>query len=187
LAIQGLLASEMHREEPMLFGLDTGALASSWGALLSFQESAGSFVASASVPESRLLATVEAVHALASPLYPPYQPLAEGDATTAGTVHGRLLCGNGMGVVAPYSGDDDNDGSASLRYRAAGETSWSGWMAMDKRGVQYLKTLDVQAGTEYELQVAYNDPDGVSGEGTQSLSLHVVKACVPFIVRSYAG
>ncbi len=190
LAIQGLLASGKYRQQPLLFALETGALGSSWDALLAFQEDTGSFVPRASVPGdllNRLLATVEAVHALASPLYPAYQPLAEGDPTAAGSVYGRLTCGSGLGVVAPYSGDDDNDGSASLRY-AAGETSWSGWIEMDKGGLHYVELLDLEVGTEYELEVSYADPDGVSaGQETQSLSLYMGKACIPFAARSYSG
>jgi hypothetical protein len=189
LAIQGFLASGRYRQEPLLFALDTGAVTSSWDALLGFQEPAGSFVASASVPESRLLATVEAIHALASPLYPAYQPLAEGDSTSPGTVHGRLACGHGFGVVAPYSGDDDNDGSAQLRHRVLG-ASWSEWTDMSKRGLHYLELLDLQAGTRYEIEVAYDDPDdpeGVTGEKTQLLSIYMGKACAPLTLRSYAS
>jgi len=188
LAIQGLLASGRYRQEPFLFILDTGAASSSWDGLLAFQEPAGSFVASASVPESRLMATLEAVHALASPLYPAYQPLDEVDGTTAGTVFGRLTCGHGFAVVAPYSGDDDNDGSASLRYHRLGETEWNGPTDMAKRGLHYLDTLDLESGTGYEIQVTYIDSsDGVSGVAIQSLSIYVGKACIPMALRSYAG
>jgi len=187
LAIQGLLASGKYRQEPLLFALETGAVTSSWDALLAFQEPAGSFVASASVPESRLLATVEAVHALASPLYPAYEVLAEGDATVAGTVHGRLTCGSGLGVVAPYSGDDDNDSSASLQYRAIGETEWNGPTGMVRGGLYHLELLDLQAGIGYEIEASYYDPDGMSGVKTQLLSIYMGKACIPIAIRSYAG
>jgi hypothetical protein len=187
LAIQGLLASGRYRQEPLLFALETGAVASSWDALLAFQESGGSFVASASVPESRLLATVEALHALCSPLYPAYEPLAEGDATVAGPVHARLTCGQGMGVGAPYSGDENNDGSASVRYGAAGEDNWSAWIDMSKTGLSYVELLDLEMGAEYEIEVSYSDQDGMSGEATQSLSIYAGKACVPIAVRGYAG
>jgi hypothetical protein len=190
LAIQGLLASGKYRQEPLLFALQTGAVTSSWDALLAFQEPAGSFVASVSVPESRLLATVEAIHALASPLYPVYEPLAEGDATMAGTAYGRLTCGDGLAVVAPYSGDKNNDGSARLCYRVVGETAWSGCTDMGKRGLSYLELLDLEAGTGYEIEVAYadpDDPDGISGETIQLLSIYMGKACIPMALGSYAG
>ena len=102
-----------------------------------------------------------------------------------GTVHGRLTCGNGLGVVAPYSGDDNNDGSASLRYRAVGGL-WSGWIEMGKGGLHYVELLDLEVGTEYEIEVSYADPDS-SGQETQSLSLYMGKACIPIALRSYAG
>jgi prenyltransferase beta subunit len=187
LAIQGLLASGRYRQEPLLFGLDTGGVASSWDALLSFQEPPGSFVASESVPESRLLATVEAVHALCSPLYPGYQPLVEGDTTKTETIHARLTCGDGLGVVAAYSGDDDDDGLASLRYHGVGEVLWSGWMDMAKGGLSYVELLDLEEQTEYEIEVSYADPDGVSGQQTQSMTVFQGKTCIPMTVGSYGG
>jgi hypothetical protein len=187
LAIQGLLACGRYRQEPLLFVLETGIVASSWDALLAFQEPTGSFVASASVPESRLLATVEAIHALASPLYPAYQPLTEGDATVAGTAHGRVTCGNGLEVVAPYSGDDNNNGSASLQYHAIAEDGWTEPTDMVKGGLSYLELLDLQSGTGYEIMVSYKDPDTVSGEANQLLSVYLGRACVPLALRSYAG
>jgi hypothetical protein len=187
LAIQGLLASGRYHQEPLLFALETGAVSSSWDALLAFQEESGSFIASASVPESRLLATMEAIHALASPLYPAYSPLAEADATTAGTAYARLSCGGGLEVIAPYSGDKNNDGSARVHYHAVGTTEWSEWSDMAKRGLSYRGLLGLEAGTEYELEVSYQDPDTVSGQQTQPLSLYLGKACIPIVLKSYAG
>jgi hypothetical protein len=162
-------------------------MASSWDALLGFQEPAGSFVASASVPESRLLATVEAMHALCSTLYPAYQVLSDEDATTTGTVRSQVTCGHGLGIVAPYYGDKNNDGLARLRYRVVGGTTWSGWIDMGKRGLHHLELVDLQAGTGYEIEVSYYDPDGVWGQQTQPLNLYLGKACVPIAVRGYAG
>jgi len=187
LAIQGLLASGSYRQEPLLFVLGTGAVSSSWDALLAFQEPAGSFIASISVPESRVLATVEAIHALASPLYPNYEPLAEGETTEAGTVQGLLTCGDGLVVVAPYYGDDNNDGSASVRYRAVGALSWSSGIDMGKRGLHYVELLDLEVASDYEIEVSYHDPEGVTGTATQSLSIYLGKVCIPVALRSYAG
>ena len=50
-----------------------------------------------------------------------------------------------------------------------------------------MELLDLEVGTEYELEVSYADPDGVSGQETQSLTLYMGKACIPFVVRSHAG
>jgi hypothetical protein len=98
-----------------------------------------------------------------------------------------MTCGSGLGVLAPYSGDDNNDGSASLQYRAVGKVEWSEPTGMVKGGLRYLKLLDLQPGIEYEIMVSYEDPDTVSGEANQLLSVHMGRACVPLALRSYAG
>lgn len=187
LAIQGLLAADRYREEPLLFSTGGGAVASSWDALLAFQEQTGSFAFTGSAPESRLLATLDAIPALVSTHYPAYEPLAEGDETEVGTVSSRLSCEDGLQLVAPYAGDDDNDGWATLRYRVVGESSWTGPTVMDKRGLAYLQVPDLAFGADYEIEVAYGDPDGVSGENPQSMEIHVGRACIPLAMRGHGG
>jgi hypothetical protein len=187
LAIQGLLASGRYRQQPLIISLDTGGMSSSWDALLGFQEPSGSFAYTASGPESRLLATLEAIQTLASPLYPGYEPLSEGDTTIAGEIHTRLTCGDGLEIAAPYSGDDNNNGSASLRYRVEGETSWSTSSDMDKAGIAYLLLPPLEEGASYEIEVTYVDPDGVSGEATQYLTVYTGKSRIPLILKAYAG
>jgi len=190
LAIQGMLAAGIYREQPLIIPLETGGISSSWDALLAFQEPSGSFAFTASGPESRLLATLEAIQALVSPLYPDYETLSEGDDTIAGTVYARLTCGDGLEIVAPYSGDDNNDGTASLSYRVEGETSsWSPPSDMGKTGISYLLLPHLHAGATYEIQVTYHDddPDGVLGEGAQHLTVHEGNACIPLALRAYTG
>jgi len=187
LAIEGMLAAGKHREQPLIIPLDIGGVLSSWDALLGFQEPSGSFAFTTSSPESRLVATLEAVRALVSPLYPDYEPLSEGNATIAGTAYARLTCGHGLQIVAPFSGDDNNNGSASVSYRLAGETSWSPPSPMSKTGIAYLLWLHLEAGAEYEIQISYYDPDTVSGAPIQYLTLHEGKACIPLILRAYGG
>ena len=58
---------------------------------------------------------------------------------------------------------------------------------MGKGGLRYLELLDLEAATEYEVEVSFDDPDGVSGGGTQLLSIYMGKACTPLTLRSYAG
>jgi hypothetical protein len=186
LAIEGLLASGRHREQPLIIPLDTGGMLSSWDALLGFQEPSGSFAFTASGPESRLLATLEAIRALVSALYPDYEPMAE-DRTITGTAYARLTCGDGLEIVAPLSGDKNNDGSASLSYRVEDETWRSSSSPMSKTGIAYLLRPHLEAGADYEIQLTYSDPDGVSGEGTQYLTVHEGKACIPLTLRTYSG
>jgi prenyltransferase beta subunit len=187
LAIQGLLAAGRHREQPLIIPLDTGGVFSSWDALLGFQEPSGSFAFMASGAESRVLATLEAILALATDAYPPFEPLSEGDATVAGEVFARLTCGDGLQIVAPYTADDDNDGSATLCYQVQGESSWSTPIAMGKSGWAHLLLPHLQAGEHYEIEVTYDDPDGVSGQATQYLTVYEGKGCVPLTLKAYAG
>ena len=49
-----------------------------------------------------------------------------------------------------------------------------------------MELLDLEVGTEYEIEVSYDDPD-LSGQETQSLSLYMGKACIPFAARSHSG
>ncbi len=185
LAIRGMMAAGIHRQEPLIIPLDTGAISSSWDALLAFQESSGSFAYAASSAENRLLATLEAIQTLMS--YPGYQPISEGDGTGAGNAYARLACSEGLEIVAPFSGDDDNDGTASASYHVEGETSWIPLGDMGKTGISYLLVPPLEAGVEYEIRVTYNDPDEVTGEWTQYLSVHEGKACIPLTLRAYAG
>ncbi|MGB3906323.1 MAG: hypothetical protein WBB22_15545, partial [Anaerolineae bacterium] len=191
LAIEGLLAAGRYRDEPLLFSTGGGRVGSAWDALLAFQEQgspdAGSFAFTASQPEIRLLATLDAIPSLVSPFYPAYEPLSEGAATSVGAVSPRLTCGGALQVVAPHTGDDDNDGSASLRYRVVGSPSWSGPIVMDKSGLAYLELLDLSFGTEYEIEVTYGDPDGISGDNPQSFTIHLGKSCIPLAISSYGG
>ncbi len=186
LAIEGLLAADRYRDEPLLFSTAGGGVASSWDALLAFQEDGGSFAFAVSSAESRLLATLDAIPSLVSSFYPAYQPPSAVYTTTVGLVSPRLTCSDGLQVVGPYSGDDDNDGSATLQYRVVGDPSWIGPIVMDKGGLAYRALLDLQMGVEYEIEVAYYDPEGVSGENHQVFTASLAKTCTPLIMASYA-
>jgi prenyltransferase beta subunit len=182
-AIQGLLAMGRYRYQPLLLSTGRGGLFSSWDALLAFQEQSGSFAFAPSSSESRLLATLDAIPALVSGYYPAYQPLSEGDETATGIVSPRLSCGNGLQIVAPYAGDDNNDGWASLRYRIVGDT-WMGPTDMYKGGLAYLALLNLDVGTQYEIEVSYHDPDKVTGDNPQSITVQMGRICLPLIIRS---
>jgi len=191
LAIEGLLAIGTYRDEPLVFSTGGGGVASSWDAILAFQEQSGqesgSFAFSSSWPGSRLMATLDAIPALVSTYYPVYQPLSETNGTVAGAVSPRLTCGSGLEIVGPYSGDDDNDGSASLRYRVVGNDSWTELPDMHKGGLAYLELLDLDLGIEYEIEVTYDDPDGISGGNPQSFTVRMGKAYVPLALKSHNG
>lgn len=187
LAIEGLLAAGRYRDEPLLFSTGGGRVRSSWDALLAFQEDGGSFAFAASSAESRLLATLDAIPSLVSSFYPAYEPLSERDGTNVGVVSPRLTCGDGLQVIAAYTGDDDNDGSATLRYRVVGNDPWTELPDMHKRGLAYWELLDLDLGMEYEIEVTYDDPDGISGDNPQSFTVRMGRACIPLMMRSYGG
>ncbi len=187
LAIQGLLAIGRYRDAPLLLSTGKGGVFSSWDALLAFQEQSGRFAFSSTSPESRLLATLDAVPVLVSGYYPAYQPLSEGNGTAAGVVSSRLTCGNGLQIAAPYTGDDDNDGWASLGYRVVGDSTWNEPPNMYKGGPAYLHLLDLDVGTEYEVEVTYHDSDGVTGDNPQTITVYMGRTYIPFITRDIGG
>lgn len=188
LAIQGLLAMRRYRDQPLLFATDKGELASSWDALLAFQEpggeDSGSFRYSAGSTGSRLLATLNTIPVLVSSYYPGYQPLSEGDETIAGVVSSRVTCGSGIEIVAPYEGDDNDNGSATLRYRPVGE-EWSTPTTMDKAGLAYRWLLELQVGTKYQVEVTYQDPEGITGVNPQTITVQPGTVYIPLTLRSY--
>lgn len=70
-----------------------------------------------------------------------------------------------IGVVAPYTGDDNQNGSTLLRYRQSGSTSWlTGHMLyLDRTALQWRGSIvSLSPGTSYEIEVQFTDPDGVS-------------------------
>ena len=187
LAIQGLLAIGRYRETPLLLSTGKGGVFSSWDALLAFQQETGSFSFTSSSPGSPMLATLDAIPALVSGYYPAYEPLSELDGTLTGQVSSRLTCGHGLQVVAPYTGDDDNDGWAKLQYHVVGDPSWNEVPSMHKGGLAYLHLLDLQVGTEYEVEVTYHDPDGVTEDRPQTITVQDGRSCVPMVMRHFSG
>jgi hypothetical protein len=67
-----------------------------------------------------------------------------------------------------------------------GDPSWIGPIVMHKGGLAYRALLDLQMGVGYEIEVAYYDPEGVSGENHQVFTASLAKTCTPLIMASYA-
>jgi len=187
LAIQGLLAIGRYRETPLLLSTGKGGVFSSWDALLAFQQQSGSFSFTTSSSGSPMLATLDAIPALVSGYYPAYEPLSELDGTLTGQVSSRLTCGHGLQVVAPYTGDDDNDGWAKLRYHVVGDPTWNEVPSMHKGGLAYLHLLDLDVDTEYEVEVIYHDPDTVTGDNPQTITVQMGRSCIPVIMKDFSG
>ncbi|MCJ7621649.1 MAG: hypothetical protein MUP64_15670, partial [Anaerolineae bacterium] len=119
--------------------------------------------------------------------YPAYQPLSEGDVTMTGLVSSRLTCGHGFQVIAPYTADDNNDGWASLRYHIVGNSTWNEPPNMFKGGLAYLHLLDLDVDTEYEVEVIYHDPDTVTGDNPQTITVQMGRSCIPVIMKDFSG
>ncbi len=72
-----------------------------------------------------------------------------------------------IGIVAPYTGDDDQNNSATVRYRPAGASDWleGPEMFADRSAGEWRVSLvHCLPGTQYEIEVRYTDPDGAEPE-----------------------
>lgn len=84
------------------------------------------------------------------------------------TTPGELLINStieSIGVVAPYMGDDNQNNSASLRYRATGSSSWLAGheLYVDRSSRQWRgSVVSLSPDSSYEIEVKFTDPDGVS-------------------------
>jgi uncharacterized repeat protein (TIGR01451 family) len=72
-----------------------------------------------------------------------------------------------VGVVASYTGDDNQNNTASVWYRPVGTPDW--WagheMTADRQARQWRVSLvHLAPGTEYAIEVRFTDPDGVTPE-----------------------
>jgi len=83
--------------------------------------------------------------------------------TTTDTVLETHSC-DSISVTALYSGDLDDDGSATLYYKENASSSWIDEGLMVRGDFQYFKTIPSLAeNTNYDIKVDYLDPDGVIG------------------------
>ena len=106
--------------------------------------------------------------------------------TTAGkfTVeHPTLL---NLGFEWSISGDANRNASVAVQFRAVGETAWRNALPLVRIGGEHIfrqrehfdytvpqgfagSILNLQPGTEYECRFQMSDPDGVSGQATQTV------------------
>lgn len=81
-----------------------------------------------------------------------------------------------IGVVVPFSGDDDRDATARVEFRKRGAEDWRTGLDLwadhrtQRRDSREFRgsLVHLEPGTEYEIKVTYSDPDG--GSGTVELS-----------------
>lgn len=75
-----------------------------------------------------------------------------------------------IGVILPFSGDDDRDASCSVRFRESGASEWRDGLDLwvdhrtDRRESREFRgsLVHLEPGTEYEIELTYSDPDGGS-------------------------
>ncbi len=93
-----------------------------------------------------------------------------------------------LGFEWAITGDANRNATVAVRYRAAGESSWRDALPLVRIGGErvYRKTefldytvpdgfagsiMNLQPGTEYECQFRMSDPDGVTGQATQTVKV----------------
>jgi prenyltransferase beta subunit len=166
LVMEGILnLGERVVDPPFTLVSNQGVLVTPIDALLSFQEDSGAFAYTEELPESRLLAVLDSIPALETGHPGTDIPdlaieVAQLDVRVAGPGHLQLLL--------PISGDGNGDAQATIRYRKHGDDPW-GEANMDRHGVMFSKRLrELEPGATVDLEITVPDPDGVSGQATQS-------------------
>ena len=89
-----------------------------------------------------------------------------------------LIC---LGFEWEISGDDNRNASVEVSYRKPGEKNWRDALPLLRMGGEKIfrapytvpdrfagSILDLEADTEYEVQLTMKDPDGVSGQAMQT-------------------
>ena len=193
-AIQGLLAVG---EDVTTDWVKNGR--SPYEALIVDQKSDGPFRSAWFGGTDNGFATWQAVPALLGAHYPfpatllaPFDPVDRGpdpDRLVAAPLRARW--GNSVDVVIPFGSDLDSDGSVTLAWRVWGETTWMTTTVTNRADGRFTVTLPVTDVTPYELQVTFDDADGVQygGEisGTASLppvTLEPHYIYLPIVVRN---
>jgi len=72
------------------------------------------------------------------------------------------VLGSDLTVVAPFEGDENSNGLASLRLRPLGG-GWDQPVAMVRGDSAFSATMRGVQDGRYEVEVSYGDPDGVNG------------------------
>ena len=101
------------------------------------------------------------------------------NSSTPGTPTSPFPTIENLSVVWPIGGDDNNDGSVSVRYRERGQAAWIESAPLRRvpagsnSGYSWKNShagsiLNVKADTRYEIELSLTDPDG--GDVTQTLT-----------------
>ena len=89
-------------------------------------------------------------------------PLQDGTVPGALSMHATI---ENVGIVSPYSGDDNQNNNASVWYRVTGTSTWLAGPELyaDRSAREWRGSLlYLLSGTPYDVEVRYSDPDGVA-------------------------
>lgn len=89
-------------------------------------------------------------------------PQANSTSPGALAIHATITS---IGVVAPYTGDDNQNSQASLRYKPSSSSTWlvGHELYADRSARQWRgSVVSLSPGVSYDMEVQFTDPDGVS-------------------------
>ncbi|MCK4560361.1 MAG: metallophosphoesterase [Calditrichia bacterium] len=91
-------------------------------------------------------------------------------------------------VFAPYVGDVDTDGSATLEHKLSPESTWTDDGNMERENGSYILTIsDLTPDTDYDVRVTYSDPDEVWMTNPQTITNIRTLPVVCTVGAVYAG
>ena len=101
-----------------------------------------------------------------------------------------------VSVRASFSGDQNQNNSATIRFRRQGDTAWKNALPpiVDRRTSVAGRTnpyvrqargsiVGLQAGTPYEVSLTFADPDGISGSATLTGTVDTIDPVAPLSGR----
>ena len=114
--------------------------------------------------------------------------LAAQTTTTAGRFHVEHPTLHNLGFDWLISGDSNRNAQVAVQFRAAGESAWRDGLPLlriggeqigrDRENLKYFvphglagSILNLIPGTEYECRFTLTDPDGASGQTTQTVKV----------------
>ena len=91
-------------------------------------------------------------------------------------------------VIAPYVGDVDTDGNATLEHKLSPENTWIDDGNMERENGSYLLTISgLTPDTDYDVRVTYSDPDRVWMTNPQTITNIRTLPVICTVGAVYAG
>ncbi len=95
------------------------------------------------------------------------------NSTTVGTATATAAGDHSISVSMPYTGDSDGDNTYTVKYKLHSSGTWLDWGTNPKAHTAspYTDTITgLTAGATYDVQMTFNDGDGVNGTAQQTVS-----------------